>query len=902
VSSATRASSASRDQTKLLRRLADLVGDCRDMLLQAAVDGHINDEPAEESELQVLSILLHLLALRILEHKNLLHIICRPDEATGHAADEGLCTRFGALQSARARFTDHQLPFVDCSAELIVHSATCRGDAMLRRAQTNSVDSGDAWHRPYDVGALHKAWNMLHSGAFDPLWQDSTTLGYAYQYFSKPLRKETQATIQSANKEVSRRQLIAFTQLYTPGWIVEFLLQNTILPQLGGSIETRSAKRDWFLLSDEKGILPSTLQQRLTDLTLIDPACGSGHFLAHAFAFLFDLNRMAGVDAGRAAERALNQIHGADIDPSALAVCALTVLIQYIERAQCLPQAKWNGLVSVGDEALGSLRRNFGSRHMLMQQYSVVVTNPPYIGRKLISRELKSGLKQNYPESHHDLCAPFMVRGLELLKPGGYLGFITQSSVLSLPSFTQVRKLLSSSAKLECAVELGSGVFPLQGGDKVNSVLIVAAATPNASSPSLFIDLSNSADKEEELLRLVARAGSSDKIALVDKNVFSRDLKLFRQSPQQAFQYKCPQFLFELFARVPQLSSIADVRQGLATTDNSRFLKFWWEVDASEIGTIWFPYIKGAGTERWTSPQLHVVNFADNGREIKESVSRKYPYLKGKTAWVVKNEQFYFRAGLCFSFVSTEQFSVRLLPAGCIFDVAASAIFAEESERMFLLAYMNSRMMRSISKLINPTINMQVGDVKRLPILSFTENDRCELGRLAQECVEHKQRLDDLLFPGWRDNDRCFLLDLREDPQPHERCGRLIDEHRMRVERLRQTERQIDRLVLQQSLELRELADRDRGELIEWIDSESSESSGAQADILQESALAELSLLYAARDGCFAHGGAHRFKLWIEQTLKIDPAAVTNERLYLIAKRHFRGKPPRWAQQFAPQP
>ena len=88
-----------------------------------------------------------------------------------------------------------------------------------------------------------------------------------------------------------------------------------------------------------------------------------------------------------------------------------------------------------------------------------------------------------------------------------------------------------------------------------------------------------------------------------------------------------------------------------------------------------FRTLRVRAQERWTSPVLNVVNFADNGREIKETVANKYPYLNGKTAWVVKNEQYYFRAGLCFSFVSTEQFCARVLPAGCIFDVAASALF-----------------------------------------------------------------------------------------------------------------------------------------------------------------------------------------------------------------------------------
>jgi hypothetical protein len=144
-------------------------------------------------------------------------------------------------------------------------------------------------------------------------------------------------------------------------------------------------------------------------------------------------------------------------------------------------------------------------------------------------------------------------------------------------------------------------------------------------------------------------------------------------------------------------------------------------------------------------------------------------------------------------------------------------------------------------------------------------------------------------------------LDLQEHSQPHQRCLELIDEYRMRFERLEETERQIDRLVLEQSLELRTLAKRDKDELGEWIDSESGESGGGRAGELEESALAELSLLYAAVNGNGLAGTAPAFKRWIQETLKIDPANVTKERLYLTAKKHFRGKPPRWTQQFAPR-
>jgi hypothetical protein len=322
-----------------------------------------------------------------------------------------------------------------------------------------------------------------------------------------------------------------------------------------------------------------------------------------------------------------------------------------------------------------------------------------------MSRQLKAALKSLYSTSYSDLCGPFLLKGLQLLKPGGKLGYITQSALLSLPSYTSVRRKLIEDNGLECAIDLGPGVFPLLNGEKADSVLLVAQRDRDKTIPTTFVDLRSSANKEVDL-----RALSQGCSAVVEQPAFSRNLSRFSQLPNCPFQYSAPPFLLDLLHQCPTLSKVADVRQGLATTDNKRFVKYWWEVDAQQIGKIWFPYVKGAGANRWYSSVINVVDFADNGREIKESVSRKYPYLKGKSAWVVKNEQYYFRPGLCFSFVSTDQFSVRLLPAGCIFDVAASAVFAPEDEKFFLLGYLNSVIIRTLSKLFNPTINVQVGD------------------------------------------------------------------------------------------------------------------------------------------------------------------------------------------------
>ncbi len=199
--------------------------------------------------------------------------------------------------------------------------------------------------------------------------------------------------------------------------------------------------------------------------------------------------------------------------------------------------------------------------------------------------------------------------------------------------------------------------------------------------------------------------------------------------------------LSTILATFPKLGDMAEIRQGLATTDNARFVRYHFDVDPQLIGSLWVPYIKGAGGERFACENPYVVKWGNNGQEIKQAVAEAYPYLKGKTGWVVKNEEFYFRPGLCFSFVNKSGLAVRRLPAGAIFDVASSAIFAKPEDEDFLLAYLNSTPISLLTKSINQTINVQVGDLRKIPVLPFPQKIKDRLSKLGQQCFAAKEKL-----------------------------------------------------------------------------------------------------------------------------------------------------------------
>ncbi len=587
---------------------------------------------------------------------------------------------------------------------------------------------------------ITKALKHLNQAPHE-IWLDDFTLGYAYQFLSMVLRKKAQANIQTANKNLSQTDLIAFTQLYTPGWVVDFLIANSILPQLKKPTAVPEIYESWSLTSTNEGSLSAE------ECTIIDPACGAGNFLVRALDLMINLHLRAGRSAEQAVEMAQsNNIYGADIDSAALWITCLSLLIKSFQYSRDVPPNVFHVNIAATDESnnlLGSLARTFPPDHVLTRKYSAVLMNPPYIGRKLMSRELKAALRENYANSHSDISAAFIERALELLHHGGRLGTITQASVLTLPSYGNLRKKLLHDYSLVACADAGTGVFPLQGGDKVNSAIIVIENNLPTQQNSYFFDLRTSKNKSDLLMEQAKLLKHSQ-----PGIYFSHDQKIFLEEHESAIKYGCPSIVLAMARQVPSLADVADIRQGLATTDNERFVRKRDDVPAESIGSTWIPYVKGAGTDRWFSPVAHVVNWADDGKEIKDAVSTAYPYLKGNTKWVVKNEQFYFRPGLCFSFVNTGNLAVRKLPPGCIFDVGASAVFANEiADEDFLLAYLNSSFIAAIAKSINPTINFQVGDIKRLPMFQFNQTQKDELAEIARKCCQISEEIHRVVRP-----------------------------------------------------------------------------------------------------------------------------------------------------------
>jgi hypothetical protein len=211
-------------------------------------------------------------------------------------------------------------------------------------------------------------------------------------------------------------------------------------------------------------------------------------------------------------------------------------------------------------------------------------------------------------------------------------------------------------------------------------------------------------------------------------------------TPRLAWMYwLCPATRLA-FAEFPKLGEISPPRQGLATTDNLRFVRYWWEIEPPGYAgprDKWIPYAKGGRFRRWHESPRHRVNWQDDGREIKAAIVKRYPYLNGQWQWVAKNTAWYGKEGITYSYLTSGAFSARRLEAGAIFDVAGSSLFPDDP--LAMLGILNSSTARRLLAAINPTVNFQVGDLRQLPIPPALPE---ELRRHVRDAIEATRRLD----------------------------------------------------------------------------------------------------------------------------------------------------------------
>ena len=654
--------------------------------------------------------------------------------------------------------------------------------------------------------------NILAEGAFldrlnrtefisDDDYRSPELIGWLYQFYISERKDEVYAAFKKGSK-AEADDIPAATQIFTPNWIVKYMVQNTL-----GRIyldnnpygSAMSGKWRYIVKPSEATAADEVLKyDELTDLRIADLACGSGHILSECFDLLYDLYIAEGYSRREAIEAIFrHNLTGIDIDLRARQLATFALLLKACQRdsgfadARVLPRVlsmpkPWDedrdGEVKdflhrffCGEETrvhadelaecfrlmqdadtLGSImkfRIGPGTRLLVEQtmaywagqdfvpeefthrmpdfqlilaltdKYHVIVMNPPYMGGSNMNATLSKYVKDNYPEGKADLFAVFMQVASDRLAERGKYGMINMQSWMFLSSFERLRSSLLSNYRIESMLHLGPRTFDELSGEVVQNTAFVISrpATNPCGTYFRLIDGKDCADKE----RMFLSAATSNRIYYPDV-----PQENFKKIPGCPIGYWVSEKVIEVFGSNPSLSTVAKPCVGLQTSDNARFLRLWFEVATRKIGFAmksseeaklsgkkWFPYNKGGGFRKWYGNQDYVVNWENDGYEI-----RNLWDSKGKLLSRPQNTSYYFKPSISWSKVSSGSIAFRFYPQGFVFDVAGTSFFPDDEEdNEYYVSLVNSKAILRILKVLSPTINYEVGHVASLPINNCKE-------------------------------------------------------------------------------------------------------------------------------------------------------------------------------------
>lgn len=405
---------------------------------------------------------------------------------------------------------------------------------------------------------------------------------------------------------------------------------------------------------------------------------------------------------------------------------------------------------------------------ILSKKYDICITNPPYMGIRGMNKTLADYLSSEYPLSKYDLSSVYMEVCYNFLLPKGLCAMINPHSWMFLSSFYKLRCEMLRKVTFLQLIHLGKGVFEENVGTIIQNVMFIFKKYVEENSLTICMNLTkkaNNAEKKEALKQF--------KVNKKSEECFYKNLFEMQTIPNSPFAYWISEKLIELFRNNPKLEFLAKPRQGIATSDNKRFLRKWFEVDYDDIcfnakskeeailsSKKWFPYNKGGESRKWYGNKEFLINWENNGYEVKEYAK----YLYKSQSRTIKNEKFYFKSGITYTFISTEM-CPRYTNDGCIFDVAGSSIFLDNKEDTFLiLGLLCSKVANLFIDVMNPTFNTQVGDMKNIPVIEemFTSPWKEKVIHLVKENIRVSKENWDLFEKSWDFHVHPFVL-FKED-------------------------------------------------------------------------------------------------------------------------------------------
>ncbi|EME3513187.1 BREX-1 system adenine-specific DNA-methyltransferase PglX [Enterococcus faecium] len=367
---------------------------------------------------------------------------------------------------------------------------------------------------------------------------------------------------------------------------------------------------------------------------------------------------------------------------------------------------------------------------ILSSKYEIVVTNPPYMGSSGMDKVLSDFAKKKYPNSKNDLFAMFMERWNHSVVPNGYNTMVTMQSWMFLSSFEKMRKEIVANHTIINMMHMANMVMGIAFGTVVTTLKNKTNSEFNGTYH--FVDYKD-----------IENAHPTKSLPISNDRFSISNQENFKKIPGMPIAYWASKSIITAFEKGKPISDYVTPKQGLATADNDKFLRLWWEVDINKIkfdaktledakksGKKWFPYNKGGSFRRWYGNYDYIVNWENDGQEIRNFVDQK-----GKLRSVTRNPNYYFKESITWSDVTSGAFSMRYRPSGSIFDSTGHSAFTEnKSDQLYLLGLLNSPIANYIFNILNPTIHMHIGYVSLFPTI-INENIRKKVTELVEEAI-----------------------------------------------------------------------------------------------------------------------------------------------------------------------
>lgn len=600
-------------------------------------------------------------------------------------------------------------------------------------------------------------------------WNDQVQIiGWLYQYYNSEPKDKVFANLKK-NIKISAADIPAATQLFTPDWIVRYMVENSLgrlWTEGHGKPENANwkyyleeAEQEDAVKADLEKLRAAYREIQPEQIKIIDPCMGSGHILVYAFDVLMDIYTACGWSERDAAKSILrNNLYGLDIERRAYQLAYFAVMMkarQYNRRilsAENQPNlANFADVMHVNTSLLsGSLRKfaeqfqfadtygslmtvtkpagldeavsvflpTFGMQaeqlemmmrvaQILTQKYDVVCTNPPYMGGSGMNTTLSTYVKKNFPDSKSDLSTCFMEQCGRLATKNGYYAMINIPVWMFLSSYEKLRKKIEIRNTYVNMVHFGRGIF---GSDFGTTSFVISKTHTNE-----YIGVYR---------RLFEKQGAVDSVEQKQKwffegmGYYTAKQENFSKIPGSPVAYWVSEKIFDCFANFEKIDDVANPRQGLATGNNEKFLRLWYEVsnedikfdavsldDFFETNRKYIPYNKGGSFRKWFANMEFIIRF-----------DRKHYGILGTVGNHLPSRDFYFKESITWSKVTSGGLSMRYIPHGSAFDVAGCSIFCDRNI-MYMLGFVNSCVMQNLMNVLSQTLNYEVGSVKQIPII-----------------------------------------------------------------------------------------------------------------------------------------------------------------------------------------